>query len=93
MRRGARFHADQTRWQGFEKPQHLPMAQLLPDDNPEHADPLRNCGLAELDQSRLVGMKGEPEACESCFEAGKEPLCPVLVLQADNGCHPLSARR
>jgi len=30
-------------------------------------------------------MKGEPEACEPCLEIGKEPLCLVLMLKADDG--------
>ena len=44
-----------------------------------------NCGSAKLDEPRLVGMKGEPEACEPCLEIGKEPLCLVLMLKADDG--------
>jgi hypothetical protein len=47
--------------------------------------PIRNCGSAKLDEPRLVGMKGEPEACEPCLEIGKEPLCLVLMLKADDG--------
>ena len=46
---------------------------------------IRNCGSAKLDEPRLVGMKGEPEACEPCLEIGKEPLCLVLMLKADDG--------
>ena len=29
--------------------------------------------------------QGEPEACEPCLEIGKEPLCLVLMLKADDG--------
>ena len=45
---------------------------------------IRNFGSAKLDEPRLVGMKGEPEACEPCLEIGKEPLCLVLMLKADD---------
>ena len=47
--------------------------------------PVRNCGSAELDEPRLVGMKGEAKACEPCLEIGKELLCLVLMLKADDG--------
>jgi hypothetical protein len=30
-------------------------------------------------------MKGEAEACEPCLEIGKESLCLVLMLKADDG--------
>jgi hypothetical protein len=46
--------------------------------------PIRNCGSAELDEPRLVGMKGEPEACEPCLKTGKELLCFVPMLEADD---------
>jgi hypothetical protein len=46
--------------------------------------PLRNRKPAELDEPRLVGMKGEPEACEPGLKIGKEPLCLVLMLKADD---------
>ena len=47
--------------------------------------PIRNCGSAKLDEPRLVGMKGEPKACEPCLEIGKELLCLVPMLKADDG--------
>jgi hypothetical protein len=47
--------------------------------------PIRNCRSAELDEPRLVGMKGEAEASEPCLEIGKELLCLVLMLKADDG--------
>ena len=47
--------------------------------------PIRNCGSAELDEPRLVGMKDETEACEPCLEIGKELLRLVLMLKADDG--------
>ena len=46
---------------------------------------IRNCGSAKLDEPRLAGMEGEPEACEPCLEIGQELLCLVPVLEADNG--------
>src|SRR5271169_1896991 len=46
--------------------------------------PICNCGSAELDEPRLVGMKGEPEACEPCLKIGKELLCFVPMLEADD---------
>ena len=47
--------------------------------------PVRNCGSAKLDEPRLVGMKGEAEACEPCLKIGKKLLCLVLMLKADDG--------
>ena len=42
-------------------------------------------GPAELDEPRLVGMKGKPEACEPRFKVGEELLCLVPMLEADDG--------
>ena len=47
--------------------------------------PILNRGPAKLDESRLVGMNGETEACEPRLEVGKEPLCFVPMLEADDG--------
>ena len=47
--------------------------------------PIRNCGSAKLDEPRLVGVKGKAEAYEPCLKIGKEPLCFVLMLKADDG--------
>ena len=46
---------------------------------------VRNREPPELKEPRLVGMKGEPEACEPHLEVCKELLCFVPVLEADDG--------
>jgi len=45
---------------------------------------VRNRGPAKLDEPRLVGMKVQSEASEPRFEIGKELLCLVPVLEADD---------
>jgi hypothetical protein len=46
---------------------------------------IRNRGPAELDEPRLIGMKGESEAREPRLEIAKELLCLMSMLEADDG--------
>jgi hypothetical protein len=45
---------------------------------------VRNRGPTKLDEPRLVGMKVQSKAGEPRFEIGKELLCLVPVLEADD---------
>ena len=64
----------------MREPQEVERLQLA--ETP--STPIRDCGSDELDKSRLVGIKGESEACEPCLEIGKELLCLVLMLEAND---------
>src|SRR5262245_56984810 len=46
---------------------------------------VRNRGPTKLDEPRLVGMKVQSEASEPGLEIGKELLCLMPMLEADNG--------
>ena len=45
---------------------------------------VRNRGPTKLDEPRLVGMKVQSKTSEPCLEIGKELLCLVPVLEADD---------